>query len=457
MSESTTPPTNPITSQVSPVENDASFVVPQQSAGANKSRDLGHSRVFNYGKWLLILALSVVATGAIIAIVVAIQASIPKTGSNLPSATPTPPDIEVKTTHDEGDDNYFAELPLTMLYYSYSQTTNTKNVFQANPDDSQSRFVNVGFPDRYSFATSPNGKSLIRWSEEAIDIASAAKPATFQPLFKPQGSQITIRRATWSTDSSRVAISYTKAPVDTKKFANVVVIVEVPTGNSAVLLEDETDFVYDLLALVDNTRLFYRQDRNGLYSNLTEYDVVDKKVSRDLAGFNSGGLLSKLTFNQKMDWGYTFQDNQVLRYNMTTFDKQVVWSIDRTCKNSKQPNNSSVTSLSVSPNSDLVLFTVVPEACRNGSANKGVDLRPKLYTYNIKDQKIVKEQADPIFTKLQSSSWAPNNAMVWLQLDTQRAYGINPQTLAMWPIPPTERNTLTKERPLLLGWLIAKN
>ncbi len=447
------PPTpSPSTHQVNSVDNDASFAVPQSQSSQPVPSDLDHSRLFRYRKWLWVMAASVIAIGAVIAVIVASQASLPhSTRTN--TITPTPGKAAVSTTHSESDDAYFAGLPLTMLYYSFSQTSNSKNVFQANPSDSESRFLNIGFPDKYTFLTSPNGKFLLRWNETDLEIAEAATPAKFISLYKPQGSQIMIRQAVWSTDSSRLALSYTKAPVDTSKFASVVTIIDLAKGESTTVIQTEVDFVYGLKALVDNERLYYVQDRNGLVSNLTEFNTTDKKVSREIPAFNSNGLLAKLSFDRAMSWGYMFENNVVVRHNIATFEKETLYTLDRSCRNG-QTNNSAVTSLSVSPTSDQLLFTTVPQACRVGSRDQ--DLKNRLLLLDIKNKKVVKEVVSPAFTKLVSSSWSPANDVVWAQVDTQTAYGISPSTLDIWPIPPQQRNVLTKERPIFLGWLLPK-
>lgn len=131
--------------QVDAGSNDASFVVPQSQSTSTRPADFSHSRIFQYGKWLVIMAVSVVGIGAVVAIIVATQASLPNISSLITNPSPTPVKTEIATTRKEGDDSYFAGLPLTILYYSYSQTSNTKNVFQANPSDSESRFLNIGF------------------------------------------------------------------------------------------------------------------------------------------------------------------------------------------------------------------------------------------------------------------------------------------------------------------------
>jgi hypothetical protein len=72
---------------------------------------------------------------------------------------------------------------------------------------------------------------------------------------------------------------------------------------------------------------------------------------------------------------------------------------------------------------------------------------------DVVNGQVVESQDNQPITTLTDSSWSPDGQHVWLTVDPTTHYILDVDHLQIHAIPSLDRQTLTKEKLYLLGWL----
>lgn len=417
------------------------------------------SRLLGYKKWLVVASLAVVGVAIAGAVTLALQAGLTtKPGSQRPGSTPTPTPVQA-TSRDEGDNSFFAAQALSLLYYSFAQTSNTKNTFQAIPNQQESRFITIGFPEKYDHLTSDNGAYLVRWTSTTLELSSAAAPSQFMALYQvTTGGRID--SVLWHPDHQQLLLATSTAAPEGSGRLNKIELVNAKDAQlKPVTIMSSTDtkigdgFSYALRAFRSANSFYYTENRGGLQSNLTLFDLQDKKMLRQLPQLQQNGLLAKMQFDRAMTWGYWVDGNMAKRRNLESGKEEILYQISRDCGYDRA-NASRVDWLTVSPSNSKLVVYAQPEAC--SSYGQTEDVRSRLMIIDLTTKKTIREVYQAPLPSLAMASWAPGELTVWLQIDTQSAYLLKTDTLSYDQVPSGEQQALTKERPLFLGWLVGK-
>lgn len=410
-------------------------------------------------RWLTV---AVIAGGISILLVVSLVAVLiigntstkAKPRSNNPSASQS---ATPQATHNPKDDQFFAAKPLTLVYYSFAQTTNSKNVFQSTPDDTENRILDIGFPDKYDFNTSPNGNWLLRWDNLNIQKAHSATPNKFSNLFSLNDKNIQIRQVIWQADSSTVAvlISSGQASNNSSTIQSAIYIIPLLTMQPVTIFQTTANFDYDLVAFPSSTSLYMQENHQGNVRNLSQYNPQTKHITGQYPGLNQNGLLSTLHFSQDMRHGYTYTETDIVQYTIESMEQKVVYHLSRACPNN-QDVNSQIKGISVAPSDKLLFAHEALEACKGSSSSKDQQTEPpasRSFILDISQQKAIEQVFNLRFDKIERSLWSPDQSLIWLSIDSQTAYTLRRQPLALQPIPNVQRQALTKERVFPIGWL----
>jgi hypothetical protein len=450
--DQTASPSNiqPITSQTEGIE----LVTPTTTPSNN-----GWREKWQHKRWLLI---AIGSSIAIVALIIALLITLSinhntQAGDNTSKPQPTGQQTEAPTTHNSADDQFFRNQPLTLLYYSFSQTNNSKNIYQATPKDYETRTIDIGFPDKFSFSTSPNGAWLIRWNGQIIEKSAAAQPSNISPLFKMDDSKERIESVIWQNDSSALAISTTKI-IDSnnpENFETNIYIVPLLTMQPVAIHNSTTNFAYELVAYPSSTQLYMQEKHRNKVQNLTLYNPQSKQIERQHSSLNDS--LSQLTFSRDMQWGFKSTDTEVVRYELSTLGQSVVYRVDRSCQVGP-PNSSTLAGASISPSGDLLLVHEQRAACQREQRSRSTTPTPvpptsRTLVFSISQNKAMQQTTNLPLTHIQDGLWSPNEEIIWITADAQHSYTLHHNSMELTPIPTTERQNLTRERVFPIGWL----
>ena len=413
-------------------------------------------RMWQTKRWLTI-ALGLGVLIALLAVAMVIVISLDATTKTSPAPTPTPVATspnEPQATKSTEDDQFFAAQPLTMLYYSFSQTSNAKNIFQATPSDRESRKVAIGFPSTYSFASSPNSRWLLRWDEKIVSRSSASEPQDFSTIFEVNESS-RIVSVQWQADSSSIAILTSDTSSDTDGITSAITLLPLLTLQPVEVYKETSAHQYALFAYPTATELYVARNTNGSLSHLTMYNPRSKKIVKEVSGFNNGKLATS-QFTRDMKWAYRITETELLRTNLQNYQQEVLYKVSRDCTHG-QPNSSHLTGFSVAPSGKSVLVHEKRVACRITSENdSGSQVDSKTMMISTSDAKIIASKNNLEISSISASHWSPEESFIWLTISNDRSVTMVAKDLTMNPVPPESRNALTKERVFFIGWLKAQ-
>lgn len=362
-------------------------------------------------------------------------------------------------TRQTDDDAFFAHQPLTILYYSFAQTTGSKAMYQATPTDQENRVLAIGYPDTYTFLTSPDGHWLLRWNEKTIERAAAATPQNFTSIYNLDAKEQKLTSVVWQADGAAIAISTTQIDRQaiTNTYHNRIVILPLLTFQPITVYDAASDFSLELFTFPTATAMYYVKNYTGIRRDLSRYNPQSKAVEKQFTSFNQDNLLDALQFSADMHFAYKVTETQVIRYDLATLEQSVVYTTDRHCEVG-EPNSNSIISASIAPSGDKLLVTESLTPCPRQSRNRTATPTPEppiqqTKLYSLADRKVIRSVSNLGLSDFSSSSWSPNESQLWMAIDTQHAYIISIQTLQLSPIPSPDRYAFTRERVFLAGWL----
>ena len=233
------------------------------------------------------------------------------------------------------------------------------------------------------------------------------------------------------------------------------------TLQPVVVYDQQNSFNLELVKFPNANALYFVENHNGAKRNLTQFNPQSKQVDRQYTSFNQNGLLSQLQFSSDMQSAFRTTETQIIRYSLQTMEQSVVYAVDRHCEVG-DPNNNSIAYATVAPSGTKLLVTESLTRCaRQPQRNRSAEPTPVPPTrqttiYSMTEQKVLTRKYDQDLPQLASSLWSPAEDYVWFTQDTLKSYIISGKDLAISPIPPLVRQSLTKERVFIIGWLQAK-
>ena len=411
---------------------------------------------WKHHQFISVTVLCVVAAAASIGIV---SFHHPSQLSNSPSSTtssptPTPSSDSAQRAQENA---FYATMPESLLYYSYTQTTDSQNIFQSDPTNDHRRGITIGLATKYLFATSPDGTHLLRWTTDTIEVSEASNLEHFSQIYKSSKPDLRISSVIWSTDSSQIAFILSRQTNDQTgglgpSFENV--LFTMPLGQPAHQVFDQTKlFTYHLLALTAPTKLYYAEDKNDLYDSIDQLDPTTSTVSQTYSFLPKGVALSSLFFAPDMSLAAGYSDTQVTLYNLTNQTSQVAYTLDRTCPFNKQ-NASRITSVAISPNDSQLAWSTNLQPC---DTNKIDPTAPTdaVTTYDIATQKINKVWSGRRPGAISQILWPGTGQWVWLS-SVELSQLLDLKSGQMYSVPKQREQNQGKDRVYFIGWLMGK-
>jgi hypothetical protein len=365
-------------------------------------------------------------------------------------------------THSSDDNNFFANQQLTVLYYSFAQTSGNKNIFQSTPSDHENRAIDVGFPDKYHFLTSLDGTWLLRWDDKHVERSSAVTPQKFNSIFKLDNKNQRITSVIWAKDASSIAITTNNAnnQSDSNSHQNNIIILPLLTLQPVTVYDELADYNLELIKFPTANTLYFVENHRGNKQNLTLFDPQSQAVTRQYTALNQNNILSDIQFSSDMQWAYQVTDTQVIRLNLNSMEKTTIYTTNRDCQVG-DPNLNSIAYASIAPSGNKMLITENLTICKRqprSSSTQPTPIPPTRQTtlFSISEQKVLKREYNLNLPQLSTSLWSPQEDYIWLTVDTLQSYITTVSNLALTPIPSPTRQALTKERVFLIGWLQPK-
>jgi hypothetical protein len=383
--------------------------------------------------------------------------SMPSVSQNTPSPTAT---LTPTPTIDPAENQYFAALPQTMLYYSFAQTSTSRNVYQSDITDTHRRNVDIGFPGSYQFLTSPDGRWLLRYNDHQLDRAQSDNPTKFTTIYKWPNQQSRLTSIIFATDSSQIALDLTqnsRAVAGQPYYTNALTIISnTAQPQATVLFNTDKPFRYQLVGFNAKQQIWYIENRDGRLSNLTRLNLNTGKSDAPLTSFNQNGLLDQLQFNRDVTYAYAVSDTYVTEYAVASQQSRVIYSFDNSCPQKGKTNGSAISGFTVAPTAPQLLVAINLQTCSGQPKPTAGALPPatqRTLLINTKNGQIIRQQDNLPIAKITEAAWAPTNQQVWLTVDATTHYELEAGSLDIHPIPSLDRQTLTKEKLYLLGWL----
>lgn len=374
-----------------------------------------------------------------------------------PTAAPTP-----TPTIDPKEQAFFASLPQTMLYYSFAQTSNARNVFQSDVTDTQRRNVDIGFPGNYNYLTSPDGRWLLRFDEKQIERAASNEPANFSLLYKFPKDTLRATSLQFSADSSKLAVVLTqnsRSDGSQSYYTNILVILpnSEKIGDPKEIFNSDKPFRYRLVGFPAANTLWYVEDREGQESNLTKLNLENNSTAAPMTRYNQSNLLAEMQFDRWMSNGYAQRDRSIIRYNLQNGAETIVYELDNSCPKSRDHSDSKVTGFTLAPEASDILISLALKPCKDQLRDPGATPIPpqKTVVINATDGALLRQQNNLPVTNIEQAWWSPDNKHVWVTVDSTTHYTIESSTLEAHSVPSLDRQTLTKEKLYFVGWLAA--
>lgn len=363
-----------------------------------------------------------------------------------PTSTPTP-------TVNQGENDFFASLPQTMLYYSFAQTSGNRNVYQSDITDTKRRNINIGFPGTYQFATSPDGRWLLRYNDRQLEKAPSNRPTSFTAIYTYPESDFRLTSLIFSSDSKFIALSLSKPSLITgKQFTSQLAILDVNNPKQiASILRTETSFRYQLVGYA-HQQLWYVENQDGRLNNLTSIDLASKQTGQPFVIFNQNNQLSKIQFSADMEYAYTATDTYINQYQLATKIAKAIYTVNNPCQRQNQAIGNSISGISAAPSTAQLVVSVKAISCTN-QAKPDLQSMQKIILINTQSGQTMYERANVPITGINQAAWSPNNQHLWITVDSSAHYEVELNQLDIHPIPSLDRQTLTKEKLYLLGWL----
>jgi hypothetical protein len=433
---------------------------PEQSAISSAPPMPSHkfARLRPYKWWLLLI------TGLTVVIVVMVILLLFKPAKNMVfKPTPTPSASLTPTpTADLAQDAYFAKLSQSLVYYSFAQTSGGRNVFQADPTDTQRRNLAIGFPDSYTFLSSPNGQWLIRYNDQKVEQAPSNNPTHFSSLYQLPSAQLRVTSAIFSADSNLLALDITQnsqSPADSQQpyYTNQLLTIPV-TSNSAKrtatsIINTDKLFRYKLVGFPDNKTVWYMEDREGRLSNLSQLTILPAQATKVLSVYNS--QLTTMQFTSDMHYAYSLSSTYITQSDLTNQQAHIIYSLDTSCPKTTQSNASTLSGLTISPINQLLLTIAFKPCANQPRPTQGDTPLPTQRTIllNTLTGQVSQQQDNQPIPSFSQSAWSPDGQHVWLTIDQSTHYELDIEQLQVHAIPSLDRQTITKEKLYFMAWL----
>lgn len=414
-------------------------------------------------KWIVVSGFFLIAViaGLFSVLLSFLNQSEPTTSAETPDKQQQEVESGIATTKASDDDTFFAKLSHTIIYYSFAQTTNNKNMVQATPQDHENRVIPIGFPDKHNFNTSPDGKWLIRWDDTKIERASADKPATLTTIFESSSNR-RINSVKWQSDSSTIALTTTKdveeGSVDTPEYESKIIIIPQLTLDEVDLYTATSEASLELVNFPNSNSLYFQKNASGQITDLSLFNPHSKEVERVFSDYNQDNMLSRMVFDQQMRYGYITTDLKITQHTLEDPTKSTtIHSINTSCSSARDIKDSKITGLSLSPTGNSVIFTEEIDYCQKewrDAERNGKELpTSRLSHYSNGEREVLKKIDNASAGQIDADMWSGDEKYVWITSGVDSAFIMTLEDYSFQPIPNPNRQTLTKERVFPIGWL----
>lgn len=392
-------------------------------------------------RWLVISAITVLAL-LIISLVLAmiLQPDIisfggPSQKQSTSSASPTP-------TINAEEQQFFAQLPQSMLYYSYAQTSSSRNMYQADPTDTQRRSLSMGYPGVNQFKTSPDGQKVIRYSSQHLQWANSQDPNNFKNVYTAPTDK-SISSVQISSNSQQIALIASQ----TTNNQTISQLILVDGQDSAEMTVITSDATIDLVGFIVNQAVWYVENRHGQLTNLSRYDLVSHQTTQVWSSLNFDQALQSMQYSTDMRFAYLVTKTKLTQFDLAADNSnKALYEVNTSCTNNKT-NDSAITAATIAPSTNLALLQVKIINC----PNQKTSLTNSLMLIDNQTGQIIRQIDQNIaFTK---GFWSTHSDYVWLTISPDNNYMIKLSDLASQPLPDSNRQTVNKEKLYFLGWL----
>ena len=226
------------------------------------------------------------------------------------------------------------------------------------------RQINLPYPDTYSYISSPNGKSVLRWSPNAIEYFASITSGTYVTLFQPTKNEV-INSLAWSPDSRTIAFTTTFSAVDSSGLGQIIQtkIYDLNlTRPARLILTTSNLFAFKITTFPTTDQVGLVQDSLGVWSHLRLLNLTTATYNSDYSFTDNEGLLARLRGQIYGPYTYYLTPTQLLKLDLNTTKTEALFTLDKRCPGSPD-SNAALVDLSISPSGTKIVFSSSLVAC----------------------------------------------------------------------------------------------
>lgn len=271
-----------------------------------------------------------------------------------------------------------------LIYGSSLYDSDKPTVYKAyasKPDGSEATEINIGYKSNLNYLLSHDGKYLLRYGPNILEIAESADIEKFKTIF--QSKKDSIGDVLWSPDSSKIILAIYHPrdggfmPYRYKSPPKTLISINRNGKGRKFLKNINNDKYIDLQGLnLAQNKLYWIEKSNYSQPELVSLDVKKRKV----ATIGNVDVSRKLTFSPDNSKVYYVENEKtIMEHNFSTQKSEVIYSAtDDSMKIDPV--------LTIDPQATLLLFTRNDQADNPGKGIFSIDLSNKTVTkllYNV--------------------------------------------------------------------------